>query len=71
MLNKQQLKKLPTHRLLSLYRRNFKEMKSVYVDMTHDFMPGEVLNNEVRYCIELDKYCDIMKSILNKREQGN
>ena len=70
MLNKKQLKRLTTHRLLALYRRNFKEMKSSYADMTNDFMP-EADNDGVKYCVELDKYCDTMKAILDKREHIN
>ena len=61
ILNKKQLKKLPTHRLLTLYRRRFKEMKQMYADIT------DIPEDGVRYCVELDKYCDLMKSILNKR----
>ena len=71
MLNKKQLNKLPTPRLLQLYRKNFKKMKSAYAYVTDYGVMPEALNNdteEVRYCIELDRYCDEMKKILNTRE---
>jgi hypothetical protein len=67
MLNKKQLKKLPTRRLLALYRKNFKEMKKAYASVTnYGTMPE---NDEVKHCVELDKYCDVMKNILNTREK--
>lgn len=71
MLTEKQLKKLPTKRLLTLYRKKAKRMKNWYAYMTDYGNMPEALDNdsdEVRYCIKLDKYCDLMKSILNTRE---
>lgn len=71
MLTEIQLKKLSTKRLLTLYRKKFKKMKNWYAYITDYGNMPEVLDNdsdEVKYCLKLDKYCDLMKSILNTRE---
>lgn len=76
MLDRNQLRKLTTKRLMTLYRKKFKSMKSCYAYITDYGAMPEILNNnndsdEVQYCIRLDKYCDLMKSILDTREHIN
>jgi hypothetical protein len=67
-----ELKKLPTHRLLALYRKNFKHMQNGYASITDYGTMPEVLQDLndplVKEIIELNGYCDEMKFILNSRE---
>ena len=72
ILRKQEFQKLPTHRLLALYRKTFRHMKSLYADVTDYGTAPEFLedanDDRVKLCVELDVYCDEMKSLLDERE---
>lgn len=71
ILEKTQLEKLPTARLLALYRKTRKNRDSAYAWVTDYGTMPEALkedSEEVRHCIQLDKYCDEMKSILDTKE---
>jgi len=72
ILQKQELQKLPTHRLLALYRKTFRHMKSLYADVTDYGTAPEFLDDtedpRVTLCVELDTYCDDMKTLLDNRE---
>jgi hypothetical protein len=59
------LTKLPTPRLLSLYRKITKQFESSY----HHMLKGEIIkdSDSVEQCLELDTYCRKMKSILETR----
>ena len=72
ILQNQELQKLPTHRLLALYRKTFRHMKSLYADVTDYGMAPEFLedtnDDRVKLFVELDVYCDDMKTLLDDRE---
>jgi len=70
-LLKHELKKLPDHRLLTLYRSTYKRMKSAYAFITDYGSYPEILNDknndEVVNCVRLNDYCDQIKLVLNTR----
>ena len=72
ILQNQELQKLPTHRLLALYRKTFRHMKSLYADVTDYGTAPEFLedtnDDRVKLCVELNVYCDDMKTLLDDRE---
>jgi hypothetical protein len=66
ILKKHELTKLPTPRLLTLYKKTIKQFHSSYYHMLKDVITKD--SDDVKHCIELDTYCREMKGILNTRE---
>lgn len=67
-----ELHNLSTSRLLALYRKKYKYMKSGYALITDYGAFPEALKNKddpfVKDVTELNRYCDEMKAILDERE---
>jgi hypothetical protein len=72
ILQTHELHNLPTPKLLALYRKKFKYMKSGYALITdYGTFPESLKNKDdpfVKDVTELDRYCDEIKAILDKRE---
>lgn len=73
ILQKEELEKLPTARLLTLFRRVKKSVKLMYSDITDygntpGFLEDRKGESYVKHCVEMDKYQDKIKKILNTRE---
>jgi hypothetical protein len=73
ILKQEELHKLPTHRLLALFKRVRKSVKLMYADITDcgvapEFIEERKDEDYVKHCVELDKYQERIKSILNTRE---
>ncbi len=62
-LTTDQLEKLPTPRLLKLYRARQVERDCMGTDYLH-----MIERPEVQEYLELDGYCQQLKTLLNKRE---
>ena len=72
-LNERQLEELPTARLLALYRKRSKEMRSAYAWITdYGNYPEGIKDKEddpyFQKTLQLNKYCDQIKAILDNRE---
>lgn len=66
ILKKHELSKLPTPRLLTLYKKIIKQFHTSYHYMLKDVITKD--SNDVKHCLELDTYCRDMKNILKTRE---
>jgi hypothetical protein len=68
ILKKEELEVLSTRRLLSLYRRVRKEFHLMYYDIAGYDSTTPENDPMVMRCVNLDKYRNEIKSILDNRE---